>query len=483
MNKFFIEILNNFNFPKISNFGKVEKTILAPLSIFTINKPMRFLKPHRFTPLYTPLSILCLFFMSIETKAQNPILPLEESISRALKQNLGIKVSENDIEIAKNNAVRGNAGFLPTVNAVGGLTPSFGYLNQKLSNGNKVDRSNLSNNLTGGVQLNWLLYDGKRMFLELDRLKELQGLGEINLRIRAEQIVYDVMRTYYSIVRNQELYKSLDEQLNLFEERLRIAQTRLEVGKGNQLDVLQAQTDLNVQKTNLLRQKQAIEVAKLQLNQLMSGIPNTVFDVKDSMTVRSNWDFNELKNNAVNKNLNVDFLTKQMGIAMLVEKQIETFKKPRLTLNSAFTLGRQDNTAGLFLVNQNTGLNAGVSVIYPLYDGGNIKRQQANSKIEIASNKLRIDQLKTDLTNNLNIAYQNYLNALEILKAEEENAKVARQSIAIAMERYRLSRSTVLELAQIQQALENTIFRSVAAKFEAKMAEIDLMRLSGMLTR
>jgi outer membrane protein len=456
MNKFFSKITLNSN---------LQQVVIK-------NRPMRFLYP---------LSILC-FLMPLKNHAQE-ILSLDDAISRALKQNLGIKVAENDVEIAKNNAVKGNAGFLPTVNAVGALTPSFGYLNQKLSNGNKVDRSNLSNNITGGVQLNWLLYDGKRMFLELDRLKELQGLGEINMRIRSEQIVYDVMRAYFNIVRQQELYKSLDEQLNLFEERLRLAQVRLEVGKGNQLDVLQAQTDLNVQKTNLLRQKQAIETGKLQLNQLLSNAPNIVFDIKDTLVVRPNWDFNDLKNNAVTKNLGVEILTKQMGIAMLVEKQIETFKKPRLTLNSAFTLGRQDNTAGLFLVNQNTGLNAGVSVTYPLYDGGNIKRQTGNAKIEIESNKLRIEQLRTDLTNSLNLAYQNYLNALEILRGEQENAKVARQSIALAMERFRLSRSTVLELAQIQQVYENTVFRSVSSKFEAKMAEIDLMRLSGMLIR
>jgi outer membrane protein len=422
-------------------------------------------------------------FLSFNCHAQAPTMTLEEAIQTALKLNLGIKVGQNDIQITKNNAVKGNAGFLPNVNAVSSITPSFGYLNQKLSNGNKVDRSNLSNNINAGVQLNWLLYDGKRMYLELDRLKELQGLGETNLRIRSEQLVYDVMRAYYNIVRQQELYKSLSEQQNLYEERLRIAQTRLEVGKGNQLDVLQAQTDLNVQKTNLLRQKQAIDIAKLQLKQAMSSPPETVVEVKDTLTVQANWNFVDLKNNAINQNLNTELLKKQIGVAMLVEKQIETLKKPRVTLNSAFTLGRQDNTAGLFLVNQNTGLNAGVSLIYPLYDGGNIKRQQTNAKIDIESNQLRLQQLQTDLVNTLNIAYQSYLNALEILRGEEENAKVARQSIDIAMERYRLSRSTVLELAQIQQGYENTVFRSVTAKYEAKLAEIDLMRISGMLTR
>lgn len=430
--------------------------------------------------LYFPFLFLLFHTVII---GQNPTLTLEEAIQKALSQNLGIKVLRNDIQIAGNNAVKGNAGFLPNVNLVASETPSFGYLNQKLSNGNEINRTNLTNNLTAGVQLNWLLYDGKRMYLELDRLRELQGIGEINFRIRSEQIIYDVMRSYFNIVRQQELYNSLLEQLNLFEERFRIAQTRLDVGKGNQLDVYQAQTDLNVQRTNLLRQNQAIQTAKLQLNQLLSNPPDITFEVKDSLMIGSNYEVNTLRTNVVNKNLSIDLLKKQSGIAMLVQKQIEALRKPRLVLNSAFNLGRQDNTAGLFLVNQNTGLNAGLTLTYPLYDGGNIKRQSENAKIEIESNKMRMQQLEIDLINTLNLAYQNYQNAIAILRGEDENARIARLSIEIAMERYRLSRSTVLELAQIQQVYENAIFRSVSAKFEAKMAEIDLMRISGMLTQ
>ena len=426
-----------------------------------------------------------IFFLILQqiSFAQNPILTLDEAIQKALAQNLGIRVNQNDILIAKNNAVKGNAGFLPNINLIASETPSFGYLNQKLSSGSEINRTNLTNNVTAGIQLAWTLYDGRRMYLELDRLRELQGIGEINLRIRSEQIVYDVMRAYFNIVRNQDLYNSLEEQMNLYEERYRISQTRLEVGKGNQLDVYQAQTDLNVQKTNLLRQKQAIQTAKLQLNQAISNAPNIIYEVRDTLIIDKNYDFKALSDDAVSKNLSVALLNKQTGIAMLVEKQIEALRKPRIVFNSAFNLGRQDNTAGLFLVNQNTGLNAGITLTYPLYDGGNIKRQTENAKIEIESNKWRMQQLQVDLVNTLNIAYQNYQNALEILRGEAENARVARLSIEIAMERYRLSRSTVLELAQIQQGYENAIFRSVAAKYEAKLAEIDLMRISGMLIR
>jgi outer membrane protein len=423
-----------------------------------------------------------LFLSQSRLKAQT-VMSLEEAINRALSQNFGIKVLQNDVKILGNNAVKANAGFLPNVGLTASETPSFGYLNQKLSNGGEVNRTNLSNNLNGTVQLSWLLYDGKRMFLTLDRLKELQGAGEISLRLRSEQLIYDVMRTYFNIVRQQELSKSLEEQLNLYEERLRLSQIRLEVGKGNQLDVLQAQSDLSVQKTQLLRQKQAMDIAKLQLNQLMTNDPSVIFDIKDSLASVPFTDYNILKSNLLSKNLNITLLKKQLGISTLVEKEAASQSKPRVVLNSGFTLGRQDNTAGLFLVNQNTGLNGGITLTYPLFDGGNIKRQVENARIEIESNKLRGQQLEMDLLNALNLAYQNYLNAAEILRGEETNKTIARQSIEIAMERYRLSRSTILELALIQQTYENAIFRSISAKFEAKMAEIDLLRLSGSLIR
>ena len=425
-----------------------------------------------------------LLFLFQNSGVTQTTLTLEEAINRALSQNLGIKVLQNDVKILSNNAVKANAGFSPNIGLTASETPSLGYLNQKLSSGNDINRTNVSNNLTGSIQLSWLLYDGKRMFLELDRLKELQGVGEMSLRIRSEQLIYDVMRAYFNIVRQQELAKSLEEQLNLYDERLRLASTRLEVGKGNQLDVLQAQSDLSVQKTQLLRQKQATDIAKLQLNQLMTNeTPSVIFTINDSLTIGKPRDYNVLKDNLLNKNLNIALLKRQLGISTILEKQAETLNKPRLVFNSGFTLGRQDNTAGLFLVNQNTGLNAGVTLTYPIFDGGNIKRQVANAKIEIESNKLRAEQLQVDLLNSLNIAYQNALNAAEILRGEENNKAIAQQSISIAMERYRLSRSTILELALIQQTYENAIFRSISAKFEAKMAEIDLLRLSGSLIR
>lgn len=429
------------------------------------------------------ISLILALYIPLSMAAQLPVLSLEEAINIALKNNFGLQIGQNDATIAKNNVTKGNAGFMPTLNVTATESPSLGFLNQKLANGTEVNRSNLSNNLTGGLQMSWTLYDGRRMYFTLDRLKELQTIGELGIKIRSEQIVYDVMRAYYNIVRQQDLYNGLQEQLDLYIERERLAQTRLDVGKGNQLDVLQAKADLNVQKTQLLRQKQQIDVAKLALKQAITEGADYAFDVRDSFGVIRNLDYNLLKTNALSKNLNIELLKRQGGVATLTMKEFEAQRKPRITFNPAFTVGRQDNTAGLFLLNQNAGLNAGITLTYPILDGDNLKRQTENSRIDIETNKIRQKELSYNLESNMNIAYQNYLNAIEILRGEEENKEIARQSIVIAMERYRLSRSTVLELKQIQQGYEAAVTRAVNAKFDAKTAEIEMMRLSGSLIR
>ena len=426
-------------------------------------------------------ALFFLFFICFSTVNAQNNLSLDEAVALALKNNLGISIANNDLQEAKNNVTRGNAGFLPNVNLVASETPSTAYSNQSYSTGQKVDKQVFANGFNGGVQLSWILYNGKRASLEYDRLKELQTLGELGIKTRAEQLVYDVMRSYYNVVQQQELYNGLKDQLGLYEERFRIAQTRLDVGQGNRLDVLTSQSDLSVQKTQLLRQQQLIETAKLILTQVMTEPVEKKYTITDTLAVQTVYDVTQLKNDAINNNLQTEVLKRQIGVSMLVMKEIESLKKPLITFNPAFVLGRTDNTAGQLLLNQNAGLNANISFSMPLYDGKNIQRQVDNAKIEIASYRLREQQLTFDLTTNVNIAYQNYINAIDIIKSEEENLLIAKQSIGIAMERFRLSRTTILELKQIQQVYDSGVNRVISARFNAKLAEIDLMRLSGLL--
>lgn len=428
--------------------------------------------------------IICFIFCLngfIVLKAQDTLLTLDKAIQMGLANNFGIKISQSVAQIAANNVTRGNAGLEPNLNFTTNLTPSSGYLNQEYSSNTSINKPFYGNVYNSGLQGSYILYNGRINHLEFSKLGELKNLAGLNVRTNIEQVVYDIMRSYYNIIRQQELYNALKEQLNYYEERARLAKSRLDIGSGNRLDVLQTQSDLQIQKTQLLRQQQLIDVGKTQLYQLM--ILKSVFNYVFNDTLVSNsYNLIELQANAHANNIQNEVLKTQEAVSYIVLQQVEGLRKPTISFNPTFLIGRTDNNAGLTLVNQNATLAANFNLSLPIYDGKNISRQISNAKINLGTFKTQKEQLAYNLDENLHLQYQYFINAKAILNSEEENLVVARQSIEIAMERFRLSRSTILELNTFQQVYENGLSRLVAAKYDAKIAEIELLRLSGALS-
>jgi outer membrane protein len=75
---------------------------------------------------------------------------------------------------------------------------------QEFFDGTIIDRDNTdSENLNAAVTLNWVIFDGLRMFASLDRFKQLRNMGEIELKNELELSVSDIYSAYYNIVRLQ----------------------------------------------------------------------------------------------------------------------------------------------------------------------------------------------------------------------------------------------------------------------------------------
>src|SRR4051812_27112630 len=62
-----------------------------------------------------------------------PVLALDTAISLALKQNLGLQIARNTVEIARTNNDYGIAGGMPLVNSTSSATQQFTSIEQKYS--------------------------------------------------------------------------------------------------------------------------------------------------------------------------------------------------------------------------------------------------------------------------------------------------------------------------------------------------------------
>ena len=147
------------------------------------------------------LLIIFLFF-TIASKSQDSSLSLKQAIDIALQQNLEIQISQTELEIAQTNNNWGNAGALPTVIANVSNTEAKSNINQKLSNGNSIVRNNVSNNaLNSNLGISWRVYNGMRIRSTKERFETLEKIGTLAVQQQIDQVVFDVMNTYYSLVR------------------------------------------------------------------------------------------------------------------------------------------------------------------------------------------------------------------------------------------------------------------------------------------
>ena len=134
-------------------------------------------------------TLLLLFSISICVQAQE-VLTIEQAISIALENNFDIQIIKNYTYVSKNNNSTGNAGMLPTLDLNGGYSESTTNLKQKFYTGSEVNRdASGSKNYSMDLALNWVVFDGMKMFFTKDKLSKMSAYSEKQLKIQMENTI------------------------------------------------------------------------------------------------------------------------------------------------------------------------------------------------------------------------------------------------------------------------------------------------------
>jgi outer membrane protein len=425
------------------------------------------------------LRSLLLFFLSpFVINAQDSVsLDSREAVRIALENNLDIKIVKGDLDIATINNTWGNAGKWPTVNANFQNTQAITNLNQELSNGSTTKRNGVNNNvLTANLSAQWRIYNGHRVRATKQRFEELEKIGLIDVEQQMQRVTFDVLITYYNIVRLNQQVKATDAIIALAEERLKIAQTRFEVGSAAKTDMLQSAIDLNEQQISLTDIRRQIRNNKAILNTLMKRPVEHPLEVADTVFTIPRITYIDAVAKLDTQNL--DLMRAERERALLIEDRriINSQRLPVLSLNSNTTYSRNKSTAGLFLVNQTYGPNLGLGLSIPIYNSNIFKTQLKVNEVQQRQQVLQTELLKSQLQRDLLIAFQEYENAINVAETELRNVKSAEENNFIATERFKKLQGNTIELRQAQLSLIEAQDRYINAVFRAKVAatSIDL---------
>lgn len=431
---------------------------------------------HRFI-----LSTFVFFSLTGAVLAQE-LLTVKEAVEIALENNYHIRLSQNELMVAKENVSYGNAGIMPSVTA--NLTQSNSIQNseQTQSSGEQRSLDNAkNNNLNYGVSLGWTLFDGMGMFARYERLQELEKQGTVNFQRMVLSTVGDIITVYYTIVEQQNLLAALDSSIIISEERLRTAENRFSIGKASKLEVLNVQVNLNADVSARLRQKEVVNNLKINLNSLMARDLDLTFVVDKEVHIDESLVYDELLNRAVEVNPDLQLVAINKRIAELELKNIKGGRYPTLRLNSGYNFSRTESSLGFVSKSNGRGFNYGITASMNIFDGFNQKRSEKVAKLQIDHAGLQIEQQQLLVRTNIKTAYETYITNLELAKLEERNEEIARQNLNITLAKYTIGSISALEFRDAQENFINAISRYNSAMLQAKLSEVQLKELTGQI--
>ncbi len=408
-------------------------------------------------------------------------ITLQQAIDMALKNNFEISIEKNNTEIAKINNNIGMAGGLPLVSFNTSDQSSYIDINQKLNTGTQIKRAGtFSNSLNSNVSGTVILYNGYKIVSTKNRLGIQQKQSEQNLLAQIQNTIADVMMKYYRIVREQQYVITLEESINLTKKQLELVQTKKSVGLAGDAELFQSQIDLNSRILDLQSQQTVVKQSVADLAGILELRSDSSLFVSDSIVINTGIDLPAVLN-AINTNPEISSLDNQIKINQLLEDEVASLRKPSLRLNTGYNFGSTQSTAGQLLLNRSYGPFVSFGLSVPIYSGGTVKRLQQtaalNSQNAFIKKESAINNQQTAATK----TFQSYESSITQLNTQQSTLQLSKQLAELSLQRFQLNSATSVEVREAQKSFEEAGFRLVNLQYVAKIAEIELLRLSNQL--
>ncbi|WP_254774799.1 TolC family protein [Flagellimonas zhangzhouensis] len=416
--------------------------------------------------------------------AQDQILTKQEAINMVLENNLGIQVAKNTQLIDENNAGILNSGYLPTLNGVAGGTIDKQNSEGVLANGDtRTAEGAETRRYNASLSLNYTLFDGLGRYYDYKSFKERSQQSELEVRQTIETTILQLFSVYYEAARLTEQTNTLEQALDISKDRLTRAKYQFEFGQNTGLDVLNAEVDINTDSINLLNSRQLLRNTMRDLNLILNQDLSAQFVADTTVNFVPGLQMENMQLEAKENNVRMQIVEKAINISDYNFKASKSGYLPTIGLTGTYGWNESTNNSPLAFALQNTsyGVTGAVNLSWNLFDGGRTITTVKNAKISYENQELAKKQIELEVERDIRNAWDSYTNALYVLEVQEKNLQTNMNNFNRTDERYKLGQVTSIEFRQAQLNLLNAVLAKSQAKYNAKIAELQMLQISGQL--
>jgi len=426
--------------------------------------------------------MLVLVSCSTELYSQS-LVRLDDAIGIALNNNYQIKIAQNESLIAKNNNHAGAAGMLPYLSVNATDNPQLNNIKQEYSTGTSIVRKNVESNQFGAnATLTYTLFDGLKMFATKKKLNQLEELGDNKMKTQIQNTVSQVIGRYSNLIKQRSYLRVMQQLVRVGEDRLQLVKLKQASGVANNTDLYLAELDLNSRIQSLTSQQTAIKNAFTDLNVLINFPLDSTYAIEENLAFNSNLKYADL-DTLLNRNPELLGGENQINIALQTQKEIQAGRMPLLKLNASYNYGLSQNQAGLTLYNQNYGPQGLVTLSVPLFSGNVVARNYKTAKIQTENTRIQQLQSVQSFHGLFEQTWQNYITILGQMQIDKTDVETTQKYLDLMKQRYEMGQSTVIDYREAQRSFDEINFRAISNTYLAKLAETDLLRLTGQLVK
>ena len=425
---------------------------------------------------YTLIITLCLFHFQ-GLIAQNP-LSLSDAVQIALANNFDILISKEEVKIASNNNTAGNAGQLPTVNVSVNQNNS---LNDQNNPASFVQGQFITNSLQGGIDVNWILFNGLKIKMNKQRLGLLQQQSEGNAALVVENTIQAVILSYYNTVLQQERLKLFDELKTLSREEYEYHRYKQELGAESSFDVLTIKSAYYTDSTNYLNQQLVLRNAQRELNYLISVPTETSFSLTDTIIPSIevyNYEVLKEKMQSNNTTLRNQFINQEILNAQTRMAKGDLY--PVISTNIGTSTGwNRFAVEDMSREGTSTNYYANFAVQYRLYDGGKFRTAVQNATMQEEIGSLNIEKMSLSLEKDLRNNYETYNTQILSLGIARENLGISKSNLELGGEKFKLGSINSFNYRDLQLQYLVANISLLESAYNLIQTHTELVRITG----
>lgn len=393
------------------------------------------------------LTIALLTIFNISGVYAQRVLTLEECIEIALQSNLAIKRAKNQAEISRAQYTQSKFNFLPSLSAGASHNWAEG-LSFDQTSGGLVNTTTLSGG--GSINAGITIFDGFSNVYGMQRAKANLEAQEAAVEGALQSTQVNIVGAFLNVVSTRENLKMNEETKAILQEQLDREEKRERAGVGNMEQVYNFRSQIAQQELNVVNLRNNLEIAKLTLLQLLlldpseeyefSGITPNDAELESQIDTYSEVFEKSLEMSPSVRSAELDLEASLKGL------QISKFSwMPSLSMSAGWSTGwtsnlRNQSDGSVVDLSQqfenNVRKSASLSLNIPLFTQFRNRTQLQTSKIQVLNSQLGLEQAKNDLTNQVQQAYLNLVNAKTTYSAARQSKISLDQSFDFAKTRY-----------------------------------------------